>query len=140
MAAAGSSTCVTARPSVFRHEVEAVVEGEFDAFGEAFSVDGPDQGQMIGEQNALRILGRCDLRRGRSSTFTDVAAHSDHLGEVACARGGSKGQSEAGSSFGVGVRHRRAAGQRTGGFGDRYCVDSSRHRLNRGWGARDEAA
>src|SRR5271165_1794598 len=76
MTAAGSSTCVTARLSVFRHEVEPVVEGEFDAFGEAFSVDGPDQGQMIGEQNALRILGRCDLRRGRSSTFTDVAAHS----------------------------------------------------------------
>lgn len=34
--------------SVFGHEVEAVMEGEFDVFGETFSFDGPDQGEMVG--------------------------------------------------------------------------------------------
>jgi hypothetical protein len=34
--------------SGFGHEVEAVVQGELDAFGETFSFEGPDQSEMVG--------------------------------------------------------------------------------------------
>ena len=64
-----------------------MVEGEFDVFGEAFSFGWADRVEMVGEEKALRILGCCDLGRRCSSTFTDVAAPSDHPGEVAFARG-----------------------------------------------------
>jgi hypothetical protein len=32
----------------FRHEVEAVMEGEFDVFGEAFSFDDLNPVEMVG--------------------------------------------------------------------------------------------
>lgn len=62
------------------------MEGEFDVFGEAFSFGRANRVEMVGELKALRVLGCCDLRCVCSSTFADVAAYSDHPGEVACAR------------------------------------------------------
>jgi hypothetical protein len=106
------------------------MEGEFDMFGEAFSFDDLNPGEMVGELNALRIGGRCDLRCVCSSTFTDGAAHSDHLGEVARAHGASEDQSVAGSVNSVGERPQRALGQRTGGFRDRQFVDGPHYRQN----------
>jgi hypothetical protein len=44
------------------YEVEAVVEGEFEAFGEPVSFGRPYIVEMVGQLSALRLRGRRDLR------------------------------------------------------------------------------
>jgi hypothetical protein len=56
--------------------VEAVMEGEFDVFGEALSSGDPDQVEMVGQLNALRIETRSS--RGPASGEANGAERASH--------------------------------------------------------------